>query len=227
MLKSILFVAATAFEAGAVEKLPCLRTVSGRLRSDGTDVSILVAGVGAASTSWKLHKWIFSNPRPDIIINIGIAGSYREDIAIGDVVMPVTDCFADSGIEDGSNFLTLFESGLDDPDEFPYNHGMICADPEISGRMSGILRPVRAITVNTATGSDHTRDRLVRKYEPDIETMEGATFFYLCKREKIPFMAVRSVSNIVETRNRDRWNINLALASLTGKLNDVVQTLEK
>ena len=31
------------------------------------------------------------------------------NIAIGDVVMPVSDCFADAGIEDGENFMTLFE----------------------------------------------------------------------------------------------------------------------
>ena len=27
--------------------------------------------------------------------------------------MPVSDCFADAGIEDGDNFLTLAEAGLD------------------------------------------------------------------------------------------------------------------
>ena len=54
--------------------------------------------------------------------------------------------------------------------------------------MKDIVKPVRAITVNTATGSDATRDKLVKKYNPDIETMEGATFFYICRREKIPFL---------------------------------------
>ena len=59
------------------------------------------------------------------------------------------------------------------------------------------------------------------KYHPDIETMEGAAFFYVCSREKIPFMALRAVSNIVEPRDREKWNIELALANLSVKLNEV------
>ena len=45
----------------------------------------------------------------------------KMSIEIGDVVMPVSDCFADAGIEDGDNFLTLSEAGLADADEFPFS----------------------------------------------------------------------------------------------------------
>ena len=43
--------------------------------------------------------------------------------------MPVTDCFADAGIEDGNNFLTLSEAGLVSANEFPFRDGLIHADP--------------------------------------------------------------------------------------------------
>ena len=59
-----------------------------------------------------MQKWISLNEKPDLAINAGIAGSYKDEIRIGDVVMPLTDCFADAGIEDGNNFLTLSEAGL-------------------------------------------------------------------------------------------------------------------
>ena len=90
-----------------------------------------------------------------------------------------------------------------------------------------ILKPVRAITVNTATGSDSTRDKLVSKYDPDIETMEGAAFFYICARNKIPFIAARAVSNMVERRNRKNWNIPLAVGNLALKLEDVFKKLDE
>ena len=32
------------------------------------------------STSWDLTKWLSVNPKPDLAINIGIAGSYKENI---------------------------------------------------------------------------------------------------------------------------------------------------
>ena len=89
-----------------------------------------------------------------------------------------------------------------------------------------ILKPVKAITVNTATGSEITRKKLIKKFNPDIETMEGATFFYICARENIPFLAIRAISNRVEPRDKSKWNIQLALDNLSEKLNEVILTLD-
>jgi futalosine hydrolase len=68
---------------------------------------------------------------------------------------------------------------------------------------------------------------MVEKFNPDIESMEGATFFYICRREKIPFLALRAISNIVEIRNRSNWDIKLALLNLAEKLNEVFLTMVK
>jgi futalosine hydrolase len=57
--------------------------------------------------------------------------------------------------------------------------------------------------------------------------MEGATFFYICSRENIPFLAVRAISNKVELRNKNKWNIPLALNNLSEKLVDVLLTLQR
>ena len=136
--------------------------------------------------------------------------------------MPVTDCFADAGIEDGNNFFTLSEAGLTGADDFPYRNGLLYSDPQYNDMMKDILKPVRAITVNTATGSETSRIKLLKKFNPDIETMEGATFFYICAMERIPFIAVRAISNRVETRDKTKWNIALALDNLSEKLNELI-----
>jgi futalosine hydrolase len=52
--------------------------------------------------------------------------------------------------------------------------------------------------------------------------MEGAAFFYVCSKEKIPFLALRSVSNRVEPRDKEKWNIHLALDNLSEKLKEVL-----
>jgi futalosine hydrolase len=222
----LLFVAATSVEANAISKITGIQVTPEGFRLAGFEMSSLVAGVGSVSTSWEMQKWIFSNYKPDLAINIGIAGSYRDDITIGDVVMPLTDCFADAGIEDGNNFLTLSEAGLAHGSEFPYRGGVIHADQYYIQLLKEIVKPVTAITVNTSTGSEATRNKLAGKFNPDIETMEGATFFYICSREKIPFLALRGVSNRVEVRNKDKWDINLALSSLGEKLDEVVLKLK-
>jgi futalosine hydrolase len=89
------------------------------------------------------------------------------------------------------------------------------------------LNPVNAITVNASTGSERTKQRLSEKFNPAIETMEGAAFFYICAREFIPFLALRSVSNMVEKRNRDKWNIPLAIDNMAVALESVLKKLNK
>jgi futalosine hydrolase len=222
----ILFVTATEIEAAALKKVKCLNAFPGGYRIDNVEINLLVAGVGSISTAWALKQWIADNGKPDMAINGGIAGSYKDDFQIGDVVMPISDCFADAGIEDGDDFLSLFEAGLTGFNEFPFNQGMLPANQLYSGKMKNILKPAKAITVNTATGSESTRLKLLKKFNPDIETMEGATFFYICAKEQIPFLALRAISNRVEPRNKSNWNITLALDNLSEKLNEVIKRLE-
>ena len=220
MSLNILVVAASSAEADVLRKIPGINEKSGIYSFGNHRISLLVTGVGSMAVSWAMTKWLSSNPMPDLALNAGIAGSYREDIIIGEVVIPVSDCFADAGIETGNGFITLAEAGLEDSDIFPFRGGKLIADNEFVARAAMKMKPVTAITVNTATGSETTIEKLRNKYNPDIETMEGATFFYICSRGKIPFLAMRSVSNRVEPRNKDKWDIPAALDSLSEKLGE-------
>jgi futalosine hydrolase len=226
MASKILLITATSAEAAILKKVEGIAYENETFRVSKTEIDLLVTGVGSIATAWSLQNWLSGNERPEFIINAGIAGSYRDDIPVGEVVMPVTECFADSGVEDGEFFNTLFESGLADPDEFPYRSGLIHCDDIISGKLAGVIRAVNAITVNTSTGDINRADKLIKKFNPDIETMEGATFFYICSREEIPFLALRAISNRVETRNKSNWNIRLALENLSEKLKEVIIRLE-
>jgi futalosine hydrolase len=223
---NILYVTATGPEAATLTNIPGVLPVPDGYHFRDLEIKVLITGVGSVSTSWALKQWISINGKPDLAINGGIAGSYQDDILPGDVVMPVSDCFADAGIEDGDNFLTLSEAGLISANEVPYKNGIICMDPHYSKRLKGVIKTVRAITVNTATGSEISRRKLLEKFNPDIETMEGATFFYICSMENIPFLALRAISNKVERRNKKNWKIALALNNLSEKLKEVLLTLK-
>jgi len=94
--------------------------------------------------------------------------------------------------EDGENFLTLSESGLISANDFPYKDGLLYTDTRYNEKMKSILKPVRAITVNTATGSETTKGKLLKKFNPDIETMEGATFFLYLLPGKYSFSGSES-----------------------------------
>jgi futalosine hydrolase len=220
MLRKVLLVSATEAEANALLRIPDIKFSGYQYFLGEWEISVLITGVGSISTSWSMIKWISANPRPELSINIGIAGSYNTGIGIGEVVVPLTDCFADLGIEVKEGFSTLWEAGLGDPDRYPFKGGKLIADNEYVAKALKILKPVNAITVNTATGTQESIRRLSGKFNPDIETMEGATFFYICSRENIPYLALRAISNRVEPRNKNNWNIPLALKNLSGKLRD-------
>jgi futalosine hydrolase len=222
----ILFVTATSLEADVLKKIAGIEFASGGYRYGNIEISVLVAGVGSVSTAWAMKQWISVNEKPDLAINSGIAGSYKAVFGIGEVVMPVSDCFADAGIEDGDEFRTLYEAGLSGADEFPFRNGHLFADGRFITKLNSYLKPVSAITVNTATGSEVTRARLLKKFNPDIETMEGATFFYICSREEIPFVAIRAISNMVEPRDKNKWDIKTALWNLSEKFKEIFLIFE-
>ncbi len=222
MVEKILVVFATSAEADILKRMTSLTADSDGFRVGKSCLSVLITGVGGISTSWAMKKWLCSNSVPDLAINAGIAGSYKDEIKKGDVVLPVSDCFADMGIEAGKRFFSLAEAGLMDQDEFPFAKGFIKPDNKYIGEAGKMLKKVNAITVNTSTGSLNTIERLRARYNPDIETMEGATFFYICAMEKIPFLAIRAISNKVEPGRRKNWNIPLALEGLAGKLEELL-----
>ncbi|MBK9391636.1 MAG: futalosine hydrolase [Bacteroidetes bacterium] len=227
MSLKVLFITSTDTEAAALKNVRGMKQVKDKFNSGSLEIELLIGGVGAISTAWNMSQWLAVNMKPDLAINVGIAGSYREEFPVGSVVMPVTDCFADAGIEDGDKFITLYEAGLAGKDEFPFRNGLLHSENRYCEELREILNTVDAITVNTATGSEKTKKRLILKFNPGIETMEGAAFFYICARERIPFVAIRSVSNMVEKRDRDKWNIPLAIDNLTFALEKVFKKLNR
>ncbi len=88
-MKRILIVAATESEADALRRIPGIRSSPDGFNIGSSEIYLLVTGMGSAATSWAMTKWLSANQKPDLAINIGIAGSFREDIKIGDVVVPV------------------------------------------------------------------------------------------------------------------------------------------
>jgi futalosine hydrolase len=222
----VLLVFATSSEADILKRISGVHPGKDGYTFMKVDLSVLITGVGGISTSWSMKKWLCSNPYPDLAINAGIAGSFSEKYKKGDVVLPVSDCFADMAIEEGNKYLTLAEAGLMNHDEFPFENGLIRAENEFVENAAKTLHKVKAITVNTSSGTESTIKRLKSKYNPDIETMEGATFFYICAMEKIPFLAVRAISNRVEPRDMKSWDIPLALENLAVEIDKVLLTMK-
>jgi len=210
----ILLVAATTFEIKPTIDLIEIQNLTSKIK-------IIISGVGSPATIYATMKSI-AQEKPELLIQAGIAGSFKPEIKIGDVVIAKTEQWCDLGIEDHDEFHSLFDLQFTKPNELPYSNEKIeCKYPKIQAIEQ--LRKVHAVTSNTTHGNHLNIDKIVKKWNPDIETMEGAAVAYICAMENIPFLQIRSISNIVEPRNREAWNIPLAIENLNKELLKTIQ----
>ena len=177
-------------------------------------VTPLVTGVGMVATAAQCARELALN-RYDLALNVGVCGSFRDDLPPGTVVHVMSDRLPELGAQDGDAFLTLADLQLRGDDVFvnpaPPRIPALAALPAVSG-----------ITVNTVHGNADAIARVVQRCDPDVESMEGAAFMSACLAAHVPFAQVRAVSNIVERRNRAGWKMGEAIASLHRTSLDIV-----
>ncbi|HPF50904.1 MAG TPA: futalosine hydrolase [Draconibacterium sp.] len=211
---NILLVAATWMEVNLLvdelEKTGEKSHLFKEYRFGEVNVDILIAGIGTTFTTFHLTNTL-KEKKYNMVINIGIAGSLTRELKIGEVVNVVYDEFADLGIETQNEFLTLFEAGYMNINEYPFENGVLKATYS-NGWID--LKKVRGVTTNRSHGSKNSITALHTKYSAHTESMEGAAVFYVCKWMGVDCYQVRSISNYVEPRDSSKWNIPLALEKL-------------
>jgi futalosine hydrolase len=197
---------------------------SSRLKSythDAHSVDILATGVGTVATAtWC--SGVFARERYDLVLNAGVCGSFRPALPPGTVMQVTTDRLADLGAEDDETFLSVYDLQLLGEDEFPFTRGRLVNSAPPANTVIAQLPVGDAITVNTAHGHAASIARAVERYNPHVESMEGAAFMYACLVHGMPFAQIRAVSNIVERRNRAAWKMGEAIEALGSTLLTII-----
>lgn len=199
---NILLVAATTFEIQPL--LTYFKFDETTLQVEDHKIDVLITGVGIAPTAFSLGQHL-ARQTYDLAINLGIAGSFDRNLALGDVVLVDRDIFADWGAEDGESFLPIDVLGFGTSEQSS-------TGPLLS--ITQNLQRVTGITVNKVHGYELSIANVVTRLNPQIESMEGAAFFYACTKTATPSLQIRSISNYVERRNREAWNIDLAVKNI-------------
>ncbi len=223
----ILIVSATFVEIKAIcdkyqnfqKKDDCLSS----LQINGNDTDILVTGIGIGSTAYQMGKIIGRN-KYDFAFNFGIAGAFDKKLKIGDVVNAEEDIISELGAENSSSFLKFDELNIGSS-SFGKTIWHVKNKFEIYNPVIQKLPAVKSITVNTVHGNNESIKKIVELFNPDIETMEGAVFLHICNAEKIKCAQIRSISNYVEERNTEYWNINLAIEKLNEAAFQILNSL--
>ncbi len=219
--RAVLIVAATVAEIAPIvatlgaETARSARTC--RYLLPGRTIDVLTTGVGMVPAAAWCSR-LLAGTRYDAALNVGVCGSFDPALAPGQVVHVVSDRLAELGAEDGDAFLNPGELNLAVEDvvvnDAPPRSAALARLPTVSG-----------ITVNTVHGSERTIAEIVRRFNPQVESMEGAAFMYACRIADVPFAQVRAVSNRVERRSRARWKLAEAIASLGAVATDILADL--
>lgn len=177
---------------------------------------VAVCGVGvvdfAANLSFQL-----SQKRYRRVYLVGICGAYLDrDLGVGEVVRVDSDVVGDMGVQNRDGHFV------------PY--GELCGESKVyageSPRrlplMLASIRSVKGVTVNCCTGTNYLSIRRSNLYDADVESMEGAAFFAVCKRFGVEAYQFRAVSNIAADRDTSLWKIQEALEALKTRVLDLL-----
>lgn len=176
-------------------------------------VEILITGAGMVPTAFSLgrHLAIYSY---DLVINLGIAGTFDFNLNLGEVCLVKDDTFAELGAEDGEEFLSF--------DNLELGTALQTHRPNPDFELIG-LKEVNAITVNKVHGHELSIAKAIARFNPQIESMEGAAFFYACNQSEVHCIQIRAISNYVERRNREKWNLGLAINNLNKTIINLIE----
>lgn len=174
---------------------------------------VLITGVGMVATAFALGQTLNNNYK--LVVNVGIAGSFTRGLNLGEIVQITKDTLAELGAEDRENFIPLPELGF----------GENAFESSFSGKLD--LKKIQGITVNKVHGHNESIEKTIDRYQPQTESMEGAAIFYACKKLKISALQVRGISNYVEPRDRENWQIDLAIKNLNSWLISFIENYEQ
>ena len=216
---NILIVSATQFEIQPLLDFLKIEQAGFGLNQAHIDINennikILITGVGMVNTALMLGR--YNNSAYDLALNVGVCGAFSKQLELGQLVHITNDVISELGAEDGDEFLTYDKLNL------PGKHLFSCNINESYNAINS-LKKVKGITVNTIHGNDNSIEKVKQLYKPDVESMEGAAFFAGCISAGGEFTQIRSISNYVEKRDKNKWQMPLAIKNLNDFLINFIQ----
>jgi futalosine hydrolase len=170
------------------------------------------SGVGMLASAVSFTRLILQD-NPDLIIQVGIAGSFNNKLKLGDVVVVNEEKLGDMGVMENNKWKDIFDLKLE-KNSYPPFEKRTLPNHCLSEYNLLQLQQVNAVTVNTISTDENIIKTIVEKYNPAIESMEGAALHYVCRELNTPFLQIRSISNYIGERDKTKWKMQTAIDNL-------------
>ncbi|MEL6925331.1 MAG: futalosine hydrolase, partial [Bacteroidota bacterium] len=126
-------------------------------------IRFLITGVGMLATSYHLTGALHESDY-ELVINAGVAGSFKTDFPIGTVVNVVSERIGDLGAEEADGqFIDLLEMGLQKHEAPPFESGVLH-----NAVRQNFLPLAQGLSVNKVHGAADSIARIRQKYDVDV-----------------------------------------------------------
>ncbi|WP_319780919.1 futalosine hydrolase [Maridesulfovibrio sp.] len=223
-MKPILFVTATAKEMkaalGGVCKLPPLE--QGRpvefMFGDRPGL-LLVTGIGVINTAFALGRAL-AGSEVSMVLLAGVAGTFNaKDFPLCSACVVKREIWPEYGLKKdglvdpkGLGFSLAEIDGKQVWNEVDLCFGKSLVDSGLD-RFENLPEAV-SLTVSGVTATAEGAAAYIEEYGADLENMEGFAAAYVCALVGVGLCQVRTVSNLVGSRDSKDWDLRGALAEL-------------
>lgn len=212
-----------------------------------TVLDMVVTGVGKASAAGGVAR-VLDPRRHGLVLSVGIAGLLPSvqarharselgtggSVKIGSVVGADRCVFADEGVLTPDGFSDLGSIGFPPGvgprwrgEEYLVDAGVIELIESISGGAGDQVAIGGIATVSTCSGTDALASEIARRTGAIGEGMEGAAAAVSADRLGVLAGEIRAISNATGDRERQGWNIPVAIESLSVVLGRLHERLMK
>ena len=211
---------ASRLDSSVCQLVTGLRVLNGSIA--GREVTVAEAGMGAVNTAHTLTRAL-QVARPSFVLQVGVGGAYANaGLDVGDLAVADEECYGDVGVRtqngwQGAEFIGI--PIVQKAENAYYNRFPV--DVELARRARELLtaaswKTVRApfvksgpfVTVQECSGTTVLAAERSGLFGAAVcENMEGAAAAHICLLYDVPFVEVRGISNLVEDRQRESWDL--------------------
>jgi adenosylhomocysteine nucleosidase len=179
---------------------------------NGSEVILVQSGIGkvaaALATAFLIDKF-----QPDYVVNTGSAGGFEQSLKVGDIVISSQVRYHDVDVT-----AFGYEKGQlpNQPAAYVANSMLVDAAQKSALLLNDIKSLVGLITTGDTFMTDETDVNKAKMNFPDMVAveMEGAAIAHTCHHLDVPFVIIRSLSDIAGKESPTSFDAYLEKASI-------------